>query len=554
VDKATRRTESPTTPAFRQNDHDHDDATPFADATVSDAALEKRGRGKPFTSRTRKLAMKRSSRHLWLAVLVMACAPAIARAQSVVNPGVPSAGLPVIPVSAMMGHGNCCPCEEPKEEEPAKEPDEACPCCTCWGGCGKCGPIAGLCWPCCGPLSDLGEACKLWKPHCEDSQWSTTGWIDQSFVWNPYSPGDRFNGPVTWTDRSNDYQMQEAWYGFGRVTKTNGCGWDWGMRADAFYGTNYRWDTSAGFETNWGTNGTFYGIAVPNLYAEAAYNNWTVRAGRFVSPVGYYTVGSPNNFFPVIPYTYQYGVPFTHTGVWALYKFSDQFTLGGAITHGWDDTDNTGNPHGGGLITATWTIDEQRSLAYVGVIGDEPNQTGVSPKTSGGIAQGTGFTGRYFQTLVYTRKFNDDVMGVLQSDFGTQHDAVFDPNSGNARTAKWYGLNAYLYWNMTCRWQWGANAEWFRDQGGFRVGQVVPSFGSPNARGFARSNFDGSFYRFTFGPRYYFTPNMYTRIAFLYDIYDGKRSFNPATAGQLPFDNGKLNNQQCLVFDYVITF
>src|SRR5438094_964216 len=139
---------------------------------------------------------------------------------------------------------------------------------------------------------------------------------------------------------------------------TDGCGWDWGMRADAFYGTNYRWDTSAGFETKWGTNGTFYGIAVPNLYAEGAYNNWTVRAGRFVSPVGYYTVGSPNNFFPVIPYTYQYGEPFTHTGVWALYKFSDSFTLGGAVTHGWDDTDNTGNPHGGGPITAYWTLDE----------------------------------------------------------------------------------------------------------------------------------------------------------------------------------------------------
>jgi len=448
------------------------------------------------------------------------------------------------------------PVQAPSQCAPAEEEKAPClsPSCCWFGHGGQMGPLCHCCWPCGCQLAGMGDARKLCKPHREDSQWSTTGWIDQSFVWNPYSPGDRFNGPVTWTDRSNDYQMQELWYGFGRVTKTDGCGWDWGMRADAFYGTNYRWDTSAGFETNWGSNGTFYGIAVPNLYGEVAYNNWTVRAGRFVSPVGYYTVGSPNNFFPVIPYTYQYGEPFTHTGVWALYKFSDQFTLGGAVTHGWDDTDNTGNPHGGGLITATWTIDDQRSLAYVGVLGDEPNATGIHPKTSGGIAQGTGFTGRYFQTLVYTQKFSDSVMGVLQSDFGTQHDAIFDPNSGNPRTAKWYGLNAYLYWNMTCRWQWGLNGEWFRDQGGFRVGQVVPSFGSPNARGLARSNFDGSFYRMTFGPRYYFTPNMYSRVAFLYDFYDGKRSFNAATPGQLPFDNGRLNNQQCLVFDFVMTF
>jgi hypothetical protein len=150
-------------------------------------------------------------------------------------------------------------------------------------------------------------------------------------------------------------------------------------------------------------------------------------------------------------------------------------------------------------------------------------------------------------------------MGVLQSDFGTQHDALrdFDPatgaNTGGLRTAKWYGLNSYLYWNMTCRCQWGANAEWFRDQGGFRVGGVLPSFGSPNARGLplARSGYDGSFYRFTFGPRYYFTPNMYTRLAFLWDFYDGK---NNNAGGLRPYDDGTKNYQQCLVFDFVNTF
>jgi hypothetical protein len=193
------------------------------------------------------------------------------------------------------------------------------------------------------------------------------------------------------------------------------------------------------------------------------------------------------------------------------------------------------------------------------VIGDEPNASGVNPKTSPGIANGTGFTGRYFQTLVYTRKFSDDVMGVLQSDFGTQHDALrtFDPatgvNDGPLRTAKWYGLNSYLYWNMTCRTQWGINGEWFRDQGGFRVGQVLPSFGSPNARGLpaGRTGYDGSFYRMTFGPRYYFTPNVYTRVAFLWDWYDGK--YNNA-GGLKPYDDGTKNYQQAVVFDFVATF
>jgi len=438
------------------------------------------------------------------------------------------------------------PVQAPAAEEAA--PNQSCGCCGLFGHPGQLGPLCHMCWPCGCQLSDLGEAHKLWQPCCPDSQWSMNGWLAQSYTWNPYNPADRFNGPVTWTDRSNEYQMNELWLGGGRVTKTDGCGWDWGGRVDAFYGTNYRWDTSAGFETHSG-NGQFYGYAVPNLYGEVAYNNWTVKAGRFISPVGYYTVGTAQNFFPVIPYTYQYGEPFTHTGVWAQNKLSDQWTVGAAATHGWDDTDNTGNPHMGGLLNATWTIDQQRSLAWVGVIGNEPNLSGVNawshPTPLGGPFS-QGYTARYFQTLVYTRKFSDSVMGVLQSDFGTQHDAVVP-----GQTAKWYGLNSYLYWNMTCRCQWGANAEWFRDQGGFRVGQVLPSFGSPNARGLARGpGFDGSFYRFTFGPRYYWTPNFYSRVAFLADWYDGKL---PAS-GLRPYDAGAKNYQQLLVLDAVLTY
>ena len=141
---------------------------------------------------------------------------------------------------------------------------------------------------------------------------------------------------------------------------------------------------------------------------------------------------------------------------------------------------------------------------------------------------------------------------MLQTDYGTQHDAVLP-----GQRANWYGLNGYLYWNQTCRLQWGVNGEWFRDDGGFRVGQVLPSFGSPNARGFARgpsaqtgAGFDGSFYRFMFGPKYFITPNVYTRAAFVADWYSGDRS----AAGDNPFDDGTKTHQQVVVFDLIATF
>jgi hypothetical protein len=481
--------------------------------------------------------MNRFCRHLCIAAICAALSASSSQAQT---EGYPADGslLQSPQVAAGPAYGAC--------QSGACCTAGCCNSCGCGGRFGGCfGHFdgCGLCWPCGCTLEDLGEACKLWQPCCDQSPWSAGGWLAQSFTWNPYSPDDRFNGPMTWTDRSNDYQLNELYGYVARTAKTDECCWDWGLRVDAMYGTNYRWNTSAGFETNW-DNGTFYGVAVPQALFQLGYNNWDVKIGRFFSPVGYYVIGTANNFFPVLPYTFQYGEPFTHTGVIATKKLSDELTLGGALTHGWDNTDNTGNPHAGGLATATWTIDEQRTLAYVGVFGNEPNFSRVNFYAPNGV----GYTSRYTQTLVFTRKFSDDVMGVLQSDFGTQHDAVVA-----GQTAKWYGLNSYLYWNMTCRCQWGLNGEWFRDQGGFRVGGVLPSFGSPDARGLplARSGYDGSFYRVMFGPKYYFTPNVYSRVAVAADWYSGKQN-NPGNLQ--PFDDGTKTHQQVAVFDVIATF
>jgi hypothetical protein len=491
--------------------------------------------------------MRIAYRHVFVAALYALC-PAVAWAQS--SEAQSSAGDSGSYFITDADQPQGSPSDQPTAPVDGMVQGPAC------DGSNSCDDYDSCCrrWPCGCLLEDLGS------PHSLSNRCGLKcrgivagGYLAQSYVWNPYQPNDRFNGPLTWTDRANDYQMNELYFYAGKAATTDGCGTAFGWRTDMLYGTNYRWDTSAGFESHFG-NGQFYGLAVPALYGEVAYNDLSVKIGRFISPVGFYTVGQGMNFFSYIPYTYQYGEPFTHTGIWANQKVSDNLTVGGAVTHGWDNSDNTGNPHAGGLLNATYTIDQQRTFAWVGVFGPEPNFTGVNPSThlSPLGTTGTGYTNRYFQTAVYTNKLSDDAMFVLQSDFGTQHDAVVA-----GRSAKWYGVNSYLYWNMTCRCQWGINGEWFRDQGGFRVGTILPSFGSPNARGLgsppnaSRSGYDGSFYRLGFGPKYYFTPNMYGRAAFIADAYSGKAN-NPG--GLRPFDDGTKNYQQVISFDMVMTY
>lgn len=379
-----------------------------------------------------------------------------------------------------------------------------------------------------------------------------TGYIAQGFSWNPQNPADRFNGPMTWMDRANEYQLNEVWVDYRKVADASEKCWDIGGQLTTLYGTNYRWDTSAGFESNW-NSGQFYGLAVPNAYVEVAHCKWKAKLGRFVSPVGYYTVGTGNNFFNLIPYTYQYGEPFTHTGAYFTHQTTDDLVLGAGITGGWDSSFNwnpagtafagLGDPynrHVGYLASATYTnfAKEGDSVAWVGTYGLEPDVT-LTQRTP-----------RYLQTFVYTRPLNDCWTYTFQSDYGFQ--ANFNTAGAGAanRNAEWYGINQYLYYKQNDCWSWGANFEWFRDDDGFRVGTVLPSFGSPNARGFVGGPFEGDFFRLMLGPNWTPTANWTIRPTLVYDWYSGPG----AAGGAQPYNAGASSNQFLLNLDAYFVF
>lgn len=429
-------------------------------------------------------------------------------------------------ISAAFARQECpCPEEEQKEEEEK-------PCVQCCDG-----PLGCFGPGCCNVELDdpfkLGDQLHCFKKH----DILVAGWIAQSYVWNPYNPSDGFNGPVTWTDRANQYQLNELYLYGVKPTDTKGSGWDLGGRVDLLYGTSYRWDTEAGLETHL-NSGKFYGLAIPQFYGEVAYNDLKVKIGHFISPVGFYTVGTYNNFFNTIPYTYQYGEPFTHTGFLANYQATDKLNLGAGLIHGWDAFDSSFNKWGGYLGTATLNGNADDSLAFVQVYSHEPTQNAARP-----------FTQRYFQTLVYTRplkKISDKLTYVAQSDFGVQGQATM-----TGKTARWYGFNQYLYWKKNDLWSWGINFEWFRDEEGFRVTAPVPSPGSPNAFGWPRApGFAGNFYQITFGPRWTPLPNLVVRPNFRADWYHGPNN----SENLRPYDGGKRNLQQILGTDVIVTF
>lgn len=415
-----------------------------------------------------------------------------------------------------------------------------------------CVPAAPECGDGGGAASTPWTLMNVFDDGCGNNRLASKGWkvggnLAQSYTYNFEHPADGFNGPVTWTDQANRYQLNQFWLYAEKATDTSNKDWDFGGRADMLLGSNARLTTESGLETpRIDANGGIYGIAFPQFYAEAAYKKLKIKAGHFISPIGYFTVDTTQNFFNTIPYTYQWGEPFTHTGVMATYQVSDALVVSSGVTRGWDNFDNH-NPHAGYLGTWSYTFQDKSNLAQVIVWSQEPNQA-------------FNFSSRYYQSLVYTRPINDNLTYVGQSDFGTQDQAMYD-----GRRANWYGVNQYLYYKVNDKWTWGANFEWWRDEEGFRVAGFLP--GGPNPHNMAPSGitgnmagvpfaslpggYNGNFYQFTVGPRWYPTanPNFFIRPNLRYDFYSGSTDSFLNPGGVMPFGAGTKTHQGLLVTD-----
>jgi hypothetical protein len=403
------------------------------------------------------------------------------------------------------------------------------------------------------------------------------GYVAQSFTGNPQNPSDRFNGPITWTDRANEYQLNQFLTYIERPTNTGGQGWDFGGRADVMIGTDYRFNTESGLETRGQftrpkvSDQRFYGTAFTQFYFEVARNNLKIKLGHFYSPVGYEGVQTIGNFFSTLPYTFQYGEPFTHTGALATWTVNEKLTVGTGLIRGWDNFGNN-NPNIGVINTFTRTFDDKSSLAIVQVLSNEPNQMNNVNTSLPGTNNAHSF--RFLQTNVYSRpltRISEKLNYVAQSDWGYQTRALL-----NDKTAHYYGLNQYLFYKVSDCWSWGLRGEWFRDEEGFRVGGFTGATNSTatapladqSLRGLSanRAGYNGNFYELTLGANYKPNANTVIRPMVRFDWYQGGQTningsnngLPPGSAGAnsggAPFDAGLRNNQFLYGLDYITLF
>jgi hypothetical protein len=398
-----------------------------------------------------------------------------------------------------------------------------------------------------GGCGDADDGCvdEPWRFFCQrECGWSVFGWVDAGATANGQPTISRYNGPVTFNDRREGMLNQ-----LYAVTEKKLCidecgGWDWGGRVDLLYGTDYIFTQAIGLETrddgtpHW--NGSpFYGLAMPQLYAELGYNDLSMKLGHFYTPIGYEGVMAPNQFFYSHAYTHQYGEPFTHTGLLATWKRSDNLSLIAAAVNGWDAFDRESDVIGvlGGL---TWTNGDALSLALIGISSKDPTQINS-------LGEGT-LTIRNMYSLVVTYVINDCWTYVFQHDYGHQDDGAFVstqvPGIGSNPHAEWYGINQYLFRKINDCWTAGFRFEWFRDDDGARVTGIRPDLGHPLFA--VPGAFAGNFYEVTAGLNWKPNANLIVRPELRYDWYSGLN-----LTGIEQYDDGTQQDQFLAALDVI---
>jgi hypothetical protein len=288
---------------------------------------------------------------------------------------------------------------------------------------------------------------------------SYEGWIDQGVTINPYSPRDRSNYPVAFNNRSNDYQLNQAYLRLKREVDTQGCRWDVGGTVDMLYGTDSAFVSSRGlevdrnFDSKW--NAQQYGLALPQCYMEVFApwgDGFSMKLGHFYTNLGYETTAAPENFFYSHSYCILYGEPVTETGLMGEKKLGN-FKIQAGLSRGWDNWEDNNNDLSflGGV---SWTNDSDRtSLAFAIQSGPEQNE----PPSNG--------NNRNILSLVFQQKLGERFKYVIQYDYGQEQRREIL----NQSAAQWTGLNQYLFYTITDSWKAGLRFEWFRDADGVRL-------------------------------------------------------------------------------------
>jgi hypothetical protein len=390
--------------------------------------------------------------NMGLAILAIWAAPAMAQSsiQTAFNYNLddaPAAAAPAEEKSADASTG-CCEQANGCCSEASCGCENGC-CNSCGCGCGDwCDLGLDNCWPfcCCCDLGDPWTLKSCLTPCCECGP-DYGGWVSIGYYNNcerlSITPGDE----LSINDWPNHLNLDQAWFYVGKAAKTDSCCCDYGYRFDIAYGTQIHAAQSFGndggtWDVTW-DHGP-YEWAIPQLYGEVGWNDWSVKVGHFWTVAGYEVVPATGNFFYSHALTWYNTEPFMHTGVLGTYTGIDQITLYTGWSLGWDtgfDQFGAGNMFLGGVGYAP---SDCFSFTYV--------------LTAGNLGWKSNNTDGYSHSIVAVTTLSNHWKYVLSSDYLTTD----DNSAGDGIHQDDKSIVNYVFYTINDCWALGSRIEWWK--------------------------------------------------------------------------------------------
>ncbi len=204
-------------------------------------------------------------------------------------------------------------------------------------------------------------------------------------------------------------------------------------------------------------NGANHWFDVTQLYAQYATGPLTLIGGKFVTLAGAEVIKSDQDVNYSRSILFGYAIPFTHTGVRATWKLSDQLSLIGGVNQGWDAVED---PNSDKTVELGATYAPAKTVSFSAAYYGGKELTSNYPKS--------GVNGmRNLFDLVGTFNVSDQLALVVNYDYGTQENGAADGGK-----AKWEGIAGYVNYTIDPQWRVSLRGEYFDDRDGYRTGVI----------------------------------------------------------------------------------
>ena len=206
-----------------------------------------------------------------------------------------------------------------------------------------------------------------------------------------------------------------------------------------------------------------------NFDLEEAYGSYqipigeglTIKAGKFVTLLGYETIESPNNLNFSRSFMFGFSIPFTHVGALLSYSPFPWLSLTAGPVVGWDVArDNNSRMSVMGQVGVSAVKDLALSLSWI----TGPEQAGQNSNSRTVLSSVGNYTGIKNLTLG------------ANVDYGWEEDEASLAASGTRKNnnASWWGWAGYVAYDWTEQLRTAIRLEYFQDSDGIRTLAVGP--------------------------------------------------------------------------------